>query len=347
MFKYEISSKLLDHIKKITGIITTLNGEHFPEVILQRMEYEAAAQSSFSSTSIEGNPLPLTEVKKILKQQPHKLRDTEREVINYNQALLGLKKKLDSKNFQVDLKLILELQKLITSGLLPKHQSGIVRKEPVFVNDPKLRKTIYWPPDHEDVPKLMKDLLDFISKERHHIDPIILSGLFHKQFVVIHPFIDGNGRTVRLATKAMLADLGINTFHLFSFENYYNQNVSSYFHHVGVRGNYYDIAQYLNFTEWLEYFSGGILDELLRIQKLLEESGTDSKPSEELTKDQQKIIKHIKKNGYIRDKDYSKLTTRAKATRALDFKKLIQLGLLERQGKGPSTYYILKKNSPK
>ena len=89
----------------------------------------------------------------------------------------------------------------------------------------------------EDVPKLTQGLVNFVQDNRSKIDPIILAAIFHKQFVIIHPFIDGNGRTVRLATKAILASLGINTFYLFSFENYYNKNVTSYFSHVGEKGN--------------------------------------------------------------------------------------------------------------
>lgn len=121
----------------------------------------------------------------------------------------------------------------MTQGLLPKHQSGRYQKEPVFVNDPKLRKTIYWPPDHQEVPKLMTELIQFVAENKRQLDPIVLAGrvcgVFHKQFVVIHPFIDGNGRTVRLATKSILADLGLDTFHLLSFENYHNRNVTAYF----------------------------------------------------------------------------------------------------------------------
>jgi DNA-directed RNA polymerase subunit F len=39
------------------------------------------------ATSIEGNPFPLTEVKKILKHASENIRDSEREIFNYNQAL--------------------------------------------------------------------------------------------------------------------------------------------------------------------------------------------------------------------------------------------------------------------
>ncbi len=65
---------------------------------------------------------------------------------------------------------------------------------------------------------------------------------------------------------ALLASLGLNIFALFSFENYYNQNTSRYFRQVGVYGNYYEIAESVDFTPWLEYFSDGIIDELLRVE---------------------------------------------------------------------------------
>ncbi len=47
-----------------------LNQQKFSKIILLEMEAEANAQSAYSSTSIEGNPLPLTDVKKILKNRP-------------------------------------------------------------------------------------------------------------------------------------------------------------------------------------------------------------------------------------------------------------------------------------
>lgn len=340
--KYQITPKLLDTLKKVTREITELNSQRFSKVVLLDMEKEANAQSAYSSTSIEGNPLPLTEVKKILKSTPKQIQNTEREVLNYNEALLWLKDQLFSKKFEFNSKLILHTHHLVTKLLLPKFQSGKYRVEPVFVNDPKQRKTIYWPPDQQDVPALMNELVQFVFENRTDMDPIVLAGLFHKQFVIIHPFIDGNGRTVRLVTKAILADLGIDIFPLFSFENYYNRNVTAYFESVGVKGNYYDICKKMTFTNWLEYFAGGTLEELLRVRKILESTQRASTPIERISEDLQKILNFIRDKGLIQDKDYAKLTTRAKATRALDFKKLIHLELIERKGRGPTTYYVLK-----
>ena len=96
-----------------------------------------------------------------------------------------------------------------------------------------------------------------------------MAGIFHKQMVIIHPFMDGNGRTTRLSTKMLLAKMGLNTFNLFSFENYYNQNVTKYFQIVGEYGDYNELVKAIDFTNWLEYFTGGLIDEPLRVQKLL------------------------------------------------------------------------------
>ena len=338
--KYTISPKLLDNIKRIATLIFELNGKRFSKVVLLELEKKAREISAHASTSIEGNPLPLTEVKKILKSHPKFMRDSEKEILNYNEALLWLNEFVKKEPVHFNLPLILHIQKIITKGLIPEFRSGKIRKEPVFVNDPSIKKTVYWPPDHNDVSALLKELFTFVRQNEKVLDPLIIAGVFHKQFVIIHPFMDGNGRTVRLATKVLLAAVGLDTFNLFSFENYYNQNVSDYFKHVGIQGNYYDIKNQVDFTSWLEYFTDGIIDELLRVSKNLQTSAIT--PQNILQSHHNTIIEHIKKNGFITDKIYSTLTKRAKPTRNQDLNKLIELGLIERLGKGKATIYKLR-----
>ncbi|MBL7078576.1 Fic family protein [Candidatus Shapirobacteria bacterium] len=338
--KYTITNKLLSQIKQVNSLVIRLNQQRFPSLVLGEFEKIARAVSAFASTSIEGNPLPLTEVKKILKSKPEHIRESEKEVLNYNNALADLNRKLKSSKAQLSTKLILKIHKQVTQNLLPEYQSGQLRQQPVIINDPKTKKVVFLPPDVKDVEKLVKELIEFVKDNQSKIDPLIIAGVFHKQMVVIHPFMDGNGRTTRLATKLLLAKLGLNTFNLFSFENYYNQNITRYFKTVGERGDYYDPGKKTDFTIWLEYFTEGIIDELLRIEKLLPRIGFS--PDTQIKPFHQKILEHIQKNNFITDKDYAKLVKRAKATRALDFQKLIKLGLISRRGKGKLTFYILK-----
>ena len=338
--RYAITDQLLANIKRISSLVNELNHKRFPHVVLLELERNAQAVSSFASTSIEGNPLPLTEVKKILKSKPINLRDSEKEVLNYNHALQDLNRELEKGEIKLSLRFILKIQKQVVDGLLPKSESGRFREKPVIVNDPRSGQVVYLPPDAKDVKPLMEDLVEFVNNHQNKIDLLILAGLFHKQTVIIHPFMDGNGRTTRLVTKALLAAMGLNTFNLFSFENYYNSNVTKYFQTVGEFGNYYELENKIDFTPWLTYFTQGLIDELLRVQKILAEIAVN--PSSQLQSYHLKILKFIQKKGFISDSDYAKQTSRAKATRALDFQKLIELGLLERRGRGRATYYILK-----
>lgn len=218
-------------LQQITLLVHELNKRVVSKPVMARLEAEAKAMATFASTSIEGNPLSLTEVKRLLKKRPDQVNESEREVLNYNLVLAELNKKPE-RAFSRDL--ILAVHAGVTAGLLPAHQSGRFRQVPVVVHNPRTGDVIYLPPDHKEVAALVDHLIDFVAANRGVLDPVLLAGLIQKQLVIIHPFVDGNGRTTRLVTKGVLAGLGLDTFNLFSFENYYNQNVSRYFEKNGV-----------------------------------------------------------------------------------------------------------------
>jgi Fic family protein len=341
--KYTITDELLSNIKRIGELAVSLNNRRFPQVVLVDLERQARVLSAFASTSIEGNPLPLTEVKKILKAQPKYIRDSEKEVLNYNKALENLNNKLQKDNkAPLTIKLILDIHKQVVQGLLANFQVGKWRKEPVQVLDPRSNQPVFLPPDWKVVPELMDELVGFVNENNKRIDPLILAGIFHKQFVIIHPFMDGNGRTARLITKVLLAGMGLDTFNLFSFENYYNQNVTRYIRKVGEQGDYNELTaeEKIEFTKWLEYFTEGIINELLRVEKLLPKYARS--PKVQLKAHHELILEYLKDNLFITNNDYVNLVDRAKATRILDFNFMIEQGYLERKGKGKNTYYVLK-----
>jgi Fic family protein len=305
MFKpsYELNNTLLNNIIKIKNLINELNNQNFPEIVLARFEKDSYAISAYASTSIEGNPLPLIDVRKILKSTPSHIRDTEKEILNYNKALLRLNT-LVANPKPITNSFICDIQSIVVDGLIDKKNFGKYRVDGVVVNDPRKKKIAYIPPNASDVVPLMNDLIDYLKKEYDIIDPLILAGIFHRQFVAIHPFMDGNGRTARLVTKYLLARMGLDTFKLFSFENYYNQNVTKYFSSVGLLGDYYDIKEKINFTGWLIYFTDGIIDELLRVKKLLKSSILPAR----LIEHEKVIVEYIKNNGSISKSEYSKIT---------------------------------------
>jgi len=161
--KYNITENVLRNIKEITKLTTEQTYGHFSDIALYDIEENSRQLSVFSSTCIEGNPLPLTEVKQLLKKKPRNLGDSEQEVINYNNALKEIFKALNKPSYHIDINFICSIQKIVTSNLIDDYRIGTIRKEPVFVNDPRTGKHVYLPPDHGDTLSLMKDLVDFIS----------------------------------------------------------------------------------------------------------------------------------------------------------------------------------------
>lgn len=269
--RYTITDNLLQTIRLIGETIGRLKSVKISGKDMVLLEVQARALSSFSSTRIEGNPLSLTRVKELLKNQPAHLKNTEREITNYNQALQWIYEAVKAGKFLLSTDTIQKVQAMVVNGLLDNPADiGAFRQHPVVIHDPKQPDSIvFMPPNYQDVQALMAELVAFMNSQQGKIDALILAGLFHRQFVIVHPFIDGNGRTVRLLTTALLAQTGLNVFELFSFENYYNQNMTRYFEKVGLRGDYYDLKDHIDFTEWLEYFAAGILDELRRVEKTL------------------------------------------------------------------------------
>lgn len=337
--KYTITDKLLLTIREIGESLGEIKSFSLSDQALAKLELEARTLSSYASTSIEGNPLPLTDVKRLLKTQKEAIRDTEREVLNYNRALQWLYGEVRSGKFKLTIETLEKIQGQVVAGLMdnPAH-CGALREAPVIIRNPRnVDEIVFMPPDSKDVRGLLCDLLTFIRDNIGKIDPIIMAGIFHRQCVIIHPFMDGNGRTTRLLTTAILGKAGLDLFHIFSFENYYNRNITRYFKAVGLEGDYYDLADKIDFSKWLEYFADGILDELRRLRKVLPEQTI---PKPRLEPHHRQILDYIDANGSITQREYGQISSRSLASRKLDFDKLVKLNLIEAKGTGRGTYYV-------
>jgi len=338
--KYTISNKLLLTIREIGESIGEIRALHLTGTALAKLELSARELSSYASTSIEGNPLPLTDVKRLLKTRKESVRDTEREVLNYNNAMQELFKSVRQNCFELNVKTLELVQGQVVAGLMdnPSH-CGVLRQDPVIIRNPrKLDEIVFIPPDAKEVEQLTTSLMDFVNDNIGKIDPVILAGIFHRQNVIIHPFIDGNGRTTRLLTTAVLGKTGLDLFEIFSFEDYYNRNITRYFKTMGLEGDYYDLKDDIDFSVWLEYFAEGILDELRRVIKMLPEQ---SRAKPRLEPHHQQILDYIDERGSITQREYGDISDRSLASRKLDFGKLIQLSLIEANGVGRGTYYLL------
>lgn len=97
------------------------------------------------------------------------------------------------------------------------------------------------PPEANDVPGLMDEMVRWVKwAKKGHIPVPIIAALLHYQFVTIHPYYDGNGRTARLLVTFILQRDGYGLNGFFSMEEA---------HH-----NYYHGRATVNLSSWVEYF---------------------------------------------------------------------------------------------
>ena len=149
---------------------------------------------TYNSTAIEGNTLTLQETSQLLfeNQVPSKSLREINETINHKEAFDFILKAQED----ISKKFILSLHKTVVKNTLKKeleNQIGKYRTLQVYIRG---AETI--PPNPEQVPKEMKSLLSWYSKNKKKLPPLILAAYFHSVLEAIHPFADGNGRVGRV-----------------------------------------------------------------------------------------------------------------------------------------------------
>jgi Fic family protein len=155
------------------------------------------------SNQIEGNRLQENEVTAILAGK-HVAGDRKdiKEIQNYHEALDYVERLLeDSRPLRlVDM---CDLQKLVTSGLIEERQCGQIRMIPVSIVNATTGEKIDDCPQPHELKDLLNDLWKWLDDTKE-INPFVRAFAFHFIAVSIHPFADGNGRTMRLMQHLLL-----------------------------------------------------------------------------------------------------------------------------------------------
>ena len=229
---------------------------------------------ALSSARIEGNHTTLAG---FVENRARKSKDGQsdddnmNEIINLMQALNFIDEHIATTQISRDF--ILELHRIVVNSLIREgddYVGGFRSKDVSIANSG------HTPPSHYDVADLMRELLEYINDDANSRDELLKIALAHHRFVWIHPFGNGNGRTVRLLTYAMLCKKGYiepNALRLF--------NPTAVF--AGDRHKYYDMLERADkgsdegLLDWSEYFLSGIKDETEKTLRLTDSGFVNNK----------------------------------------------------------------------
>ena len=188
----EMLKKVSDIMEKIGKLDSFTNLDKTPY-----LRKQTKINSVHSSVAIENNPLSLEQVKDVIngKLVIGEQKDIQ-EVKNAYKAYEMLK---DINPYSID-----NLKKVHgVMTFLVEEVSGEFRTSSEGVFDDNGNCIFVCPPG-DRVNSLMNDLFEWLNENKDTIHPLILSSIFHYEFVFIHPFTNGNGRTVRLWQNSIL-----------------------------------------------------------------------------------------------------------------------------------------------
>lgn len=154
-------------------------------------------KSIHSSLKIEANSLSLNQVRDVINGKL--VLGEQKEIQEVKNAYDAYEKILELDPYSID-----DLKKF--HGIMTRYiveESGDFRRgeEGVFNGE----QCIFMAPPAQYVPQLMNELFGWMREAQTKVHPLVLSSVFHYEFVFIHPFSDGNGRMGRLWHTAILS----------------------------------------------------------------------------------------------------------------------------------------------
>ena len=252
----------LEHLRK-----KTLGGSTHPQVFFQ-LKHLFHTLESIGSARIEGNNTTIAEYIETKLDSG----DTEKnkshsiiEIQNIEKAMEFIESTI--QDYPINKAFLSELHKIIVKDLpSPPNGEGDLTPGSYRNKNIKISNSLHLPPDSFLVDTYMDDLFSFINNEDPSKYDLLKSAIAHHRFVWIHPFGNGNGRTVRLFTYAML------------IKNGFNVNVGRIINPTAVfcsnRNGYYDNLSKADsgsdndVLEWCEYVLKGLKEEIEKIDKL-------------------------------------------------------------------------------
>ena len=193
---FTITNKILSYISSISekiGRITAIsNLETKPH-----LRRNNRIKSIHSSLKIEANSLTLGQVRDVINGKS--VLGEQKEIQEVKNAYIAYEhlEEIDPYNIQH----LKQFHGIMTRYLV--EESGEFRsgEEGVFNGS----QCIFMAPPARFVPQLMDELFSWMKESKDDVHPLILSSVFHYEFVFIHPFSDGNGRMARLWHTAILS----------------------------------------------------------------------------------------------------------------------------------------------
>ncbi|MEZ0608202.1 Fic family protein [Fibrella sp. WM1] len=254
----------LDHLRR-----KQLGGTTHPSVFFQ-LKHLFHILESIGSARIEGNNTTIAEyVEETLGDTSLSHMPSVIEIRNLEEAMTFIDAYVHDRPF--DRQFIRELHQLVVKGLKAPPQGEGDHTPGQFRNHiVRIEKANHTPPDPLLITDYVDELMTFINQSDSPKYDLLKIALAHHRFMWIHPFGNGNGRTGRLFTYAMLVRSGFNVEvgRILNPTAVFCNNRNAYYHFLSEA----DTGQVEGLLRWCDYVLRGLRDEIEKIDRLLDYS---------------------------------------------------------------------------
>lgn len=232
------------------------------ESIFLQLKSLLHAVEAVTSARIEGNHTTIASYIEKRDDDSHKNDEQIIEISNLIDGLDFIDKYVIEEPISADF--IKELHRIVVGGLTHEgdKRAGAWRNEPRYIANAK-----HQPPEPYDVPDLMRELINYINSNEGEQYDLLKIAIANHRFVWIHPFGNGNGRTDRLMTYALLCKKGYiapNKMRLFNPTAIFAGDRNKYYDMLALADDYKDE----HILKWCEYFLSGVRDEIKKSESL-------------------------------------------------------------------------------
>lgn len=209
-------------------------------------------------------------VKTSLKEFLHFLHSKSKKnsklnlVEDYRKALIWACKEI--KKRPLSKKMLCKIHKMVKRSSQVKKEIGRFRTHQNWIGPIgcTIEEAYFYPPAANSVEKLMKKLFLFLKKKQDK-EPLVQLALFFDQLLIIHPFMDGNGRVARILIPLFLYQQKVIPIPFFFMSRFLNQHRLQYFQ------NLYTTQETNRWEPWIAFFLKGIISETRYSRRLFKE----------------------------------------------------------------------------
>lgn len=249
----------LDYLRK-----KQLGGSTHPKVFFQLKNIFHKLES-IGSARIEGNNTTIAEYMETNLSDRKQFSEGIKEIQNIEKSMAFVEENI--VDYPISRALISEMHKMIVDELMPPPQGEGDSTPGQFRQvNLEISKSTHKPPEWLKVNEYMEELLDFVNREDSPKYDLLKTAIAHHRFVWIHPFRNGNGRTVRLFTYAMLVKAGfnVNVGRIINPTAVFCSNRNDYYSYLSAADN----GTRASMLSWIEYVLKGLKEEIEKIDKL-------------------------------------------------------------------------------